>query len=194
MRRFLSTAGLLASLALIAMLAGCGSSGANSVTPTATATTAPTATPLLSATYTSTDGVYKISYPGAWKVEPLTIPSTSGTAQIESDNGTDLALIEPFTIKSSASYPSILKSAISVSPFTNSIVDSAVTTQTYPSGSWTVASGTTEANGTALTVRLYGTLHNDHTFIIITFAPTPSAATDQTTYLDPMLTSLVFLK
>jgi hypothetical protein len=149
---------------------------------------------LLNASYTSTDEVYKISYPGAWKVEPLTIPSTSGTAQIESDVGTDLVLIEPFTIKSAATYPSILKSAISVSPFTSSTVVSAVTTQTYPSGAWSVASGTTVAIGTALTVHLYGTLHNDHTFIIITFAPTSSASTDQTTYLDAMLTSLTFLK
>jgi len=194
MHRAMSIVGLLASLTIIALLAGCGGPGASTAAPTETATVAPTATPLLSATYTSTDGVYKISYPGAWKVEPLSIPSTSGTAQIESDTGTDLVLIEPFTIKSATSYPNILKSAISVSPFTKSSVESAVTTQTYPSGSWTVASGTTEASGTALTAHLYGALHNERTFIIITFAPTSSASTDQTTYLDPMLTSLTFLR
>lgn len=124
----------------------------------------------------------------------MTIASTSGTAQIQSDGGNELVLIEPLTFKSSASYPSILKSAIKDSPFTNSAVESATTTQTYPSGSWTVASGTTTANGTPLTVRLYGTLHNDQTFIIIVFAPTSSAATDQATYFDPILTSLTFLK
>jgi hypothetical protein len=192
MRRVTFIASLLSSLAIVAVLAGCGA-GATAATSTATATTAATPTPLLNAIYSSTDGGYKISYPGAWKVEPLTIPSTSGTAQIESDNGTDLVLIEPFTIKSAMSYPSILTSAISVPPFTNSKVESAVTTQTVPSGNWTVASGTTEANGTALTVHLYGTLHNDHTFIIITFAPTSSAATDQATFLDPMFLSFTFL-
>jgi hypothetical protein len=194
MRRAISLASLLASLAFIALLAGCGAPGAGSTAPPATATTAPTATPVLNASYTSTDGVYKVSYPGAWKVEPLSIVSTSGTAQIQSDAGNDLVLIEGFTFKSSASYPSILKSAITVSPFTNSTVESATTTQTLPSGSWTVASGTTEVNGTPLTAHLYGTLHDDQTFIIIVFAPTSSAATDQTTYFDPMLASLTFLK
>lgn len=196
MRRAIPLAGLLASLAFIALLAGCSApgSGSTAATATATATTAPTATPVLNASYTSADGVYKVSYPGAWKADPLTIASTSGTAQIQSDDGNELVLIEPFTFKSAASYPSILKSAIKSSPFTNSVVESATTTQTYPSGSWTVASGTTAANGTPLTVRLYGTLHNDQTFIIIVFAPTSSAATAQSTYFDPMLTSLTFLK
>ncbi len=194
MRRGIPLISLLTSLAFIALLAGCSAPGAASTAPTATATTAPTATPVLNASYSSTDGVYKVSYPGAWKAEPLTIASTSGTAQIQSDSGNDLVLIEPFTFKTSTSYPSLLKSAIKVSPFTNSTVESATTTQTYPSGSWTVASGTTEVSGTALTVHLYGMLHNDHTFIIIVFAPTSSAATDQATYFDPMLTSLTFLK
>jgi hypothetical protein len=148
---------------------------------------------VLTATYTSTDGVYKIGYPGAWTVAPLTIALTSGTAQIENAASNDLVLVEPFTVKSAATYPTILGSAISGSSFTNSKVDSAVTAQTYPSGSWTVASGTTEAAGTAFTVRLYGILHNNRTFIIITFAPTSSATADQTTYFDPMLSSLVFL-
>jgi hypothetical protein len=194
MRRAISLASLLTSLAFLALLAGCAAPGTGSTTPTATATTAPTATPVLNASYTSEDGVYKVSYPSAWKVSPLNIPSTSGTVQIQSDSGNELFLIEPFTFKSSASDISILKSAIANSPFTNSKVDSATTTQTYPSGSWTVASGSTEVSGTALTAHLYGMDHNDQTFIIITFAPTSSTATDQTTYFDPMLTSFTFLK
>ena len=80
------------------------------------------------------------------------------------------------------------------SSFTNSKVDTAVTTQTYPSGTWTVASGTAEANGTPVTAHLYGTLHNNKTFIIISFVQTASAAADQSTYVDPILTSLTFLK
>ncbi|HEX5439928.1 MAG TPA: hypothetical protein VFW76_03525 [Ktedonobacterales bacterium] len=191
-RRAIPLASLLTALAFIALLAGCGAPGAGSAS--ATATTAPTATPMLNASYTSTDGVYKVSYPGAWKAGSLTIASTSGTAQIQSNDGNELVLIEPFTFKSTAGYPSILRSAIKSSPFTNSAVDSATTTQTYPSGSWTVASGTTAANGTPLSVRLYGMLHNDQTFIVMVFAPTSSAATAQATYFDPILTSLTFLK
>jgi hypothetical protein len=104
-----------------------------------------------------------------------------------------LVIIAPFTLKSSAPYPRVLEGGINTSLFTNSKVDSAVTTQTYPSGIWTVAHGTTEYNGTPYTARLYGTLHCDHNFVIIVFAPTSSAATDQTTYFDPMLRSLTFL-
>jgi hypothetical protein len=147
----------------------------------------------LNATYTSTDGVYSIGYPSTWTTSPLTIANTSGAAVIGSDDQTDVVIIEPFTLKSSAPYPRVLEGGINTSPFTNSKVDSAVTTQTYPSGIWTVANGTTEHNGTPYTARLYGTLHGDHTFVILVFAPTSSAATDQTTYFDPMLSSLTFI-
>jgi hypothetical protein len=148
----------------------------------------------LSATYTNTDGVYSIGYPSAWTVSPLTIANTSGTVQIESPDRTDLVIIEPFTLKSSAPYPYLLEGGISNSLFTNSKVNSAVTTQTYPSGSWTVAHTTTDISGTPYTVRLYGTLHDDHTFVIFVLAPTSAAATDQATYFDLMLNSLTFLK
>jgi ABC-type glycerol-3-phosphate transport system substrate-binding protein len=197
MRRVVSLGAALTLLAVIALLAGCGGSGASSAAATATSTTAPTPTPVLNATYTSADGVYKLNYPSSWKVEPLTVPSTyvtSGTVEMGSSDANDIVLVEPFTVNVKATYPAILKAGLTGSKFTNSKVDAAVTTQTYPSGTWTVASGTTEVIGTPMTVHLYGIVHNNKTFIIFTLALPASATADQATYFDPMLTSLVFLK
>jgi hypothetical protein len=197
MRRGVSLGAAPTLLAFITLLAGCGGSGARSAAATATSTTAPTPTPVLNATYTSADGAYKLNYPSAWKVEPLSVPSTyvtSGTVEMGSSDANDIVLVEPFTLTVNAPYPTILKAGLTGSKFTNTTVDAAVTTHTYPSGTWTVASGTTEVIGTPMTAHLYGIVHDNKTFTIYTLALPASATTDQATYFDPLLTSLVFLK
>ena len=194
MQRVVSLGAALTLLAFITLFVGCGGSGASSAAAIATSTTVPTPTPVLNATYTSADGVYKLNYPSSWTVEPMTVPSTSGTVEMGSADAYDIVLVEPLTVKADATYPTILKAGLSGSKFTNTKVDDAVTTKTYPSGTWTVASGTTELVGTPMTVHLYGIVHNNKTFIIFTFAQPASAKADQATYFDPMLTSLVFLK
>ncbi len=165
MRRVVSLGAVLTLLAFITLFAGCGGSSASSAAAIATSTTAPTPTPVLNATYTSADGVYKLNYPSSWTVEPMTVPSTSGTVEMGSSDAYDIVLVEPLTVKADATYPTILKAGLTGSKFTNTKVDDAVTTQTYPSGTWTVASGTTELVGTPMTVHLYGIVHNNKTFI-----------------------------
>lgn len=180
----------VASLLALAACAGASSSGA-AITPAPF----PSATPLATTTYTSADGAYSVAYPAAWTPQVQAIPSTSGAVAISSPDNNYACLIEPFTFRSTASAQSILASAIGDSPFSGSKVDDATTTQTYPSATWTVASGSTmlSETTTALSVRLYRTEHGGHTVVIITFAPTASAA-HQTTYFDPLLASFTFLR
>ncbi|HEX9068822.1 MAG TPA: hypothetical protein VF807_08635 [Ktedonobacterales bacterium] len=185
---------LLATFAATALFAGCSLGAATTAAPTPTATTEPTATPLLNTTYTSTNGVYTLIYSSKWTVKPISAPLTSGTAQLTDSTSTDLFIVEPFVVKSTATYPSLLKAWISKAPFTSSTVDTTVTTKTLPNGSWTVASGKTVISSVPFTAHLYGMLHDGHTFIVMTFAPTATQGNDQTTYFDPMLSSLTFLK
>ncbi len=179
---------LFLGLALASLLALSACSG----TPSLAAQ--PTATPIPNATYTSTDGAYSLKYPGNWTTKEQPAPSTAAAALVSSPDGNDIFIIEPFTIHSAATPTHILQSAMSDSQFTGSKVDSATTTQSYPSGTWTVATGSTTANGIALSARLYLTEHAGHTVIIMTFAPTASASADQTKYFDPMLQSFTFVK
>src|SRR5262249_20746479 len=151
------------------------------------ATPTPSATPVVNTLYTSTDGAYSIKYPASWKTETLPIPSTTGAVSISDITANDLFLIEPTTIHSTASAQTILSSAITNDSFRDSTVDAATTTQTYPSGTWTVATASTTGlsttgSATALSVRLYMTEHGGHTALIFTFAPTANAAADQTMY------------
>jgi hypothetical protein len=185
---------LLATFAADALFAGCSLGAATTAVPTPTTTTQPTATPLLNTTYTSSNGVYTLSYSSKWTAKPVSVPLTSGTVEMSDSTSNDLFLVEPFVIKSAATYPSILKAAMGSAPFTSSKVDTAVTTKTLPTGSWTVASGTTVISNVPFTAHLYGMLHDGHTFIVMTFAPTATQSNDQTIYFDPMLNSLTFLK
>jgi hypothetical protein len=192
----LTLASLLSLLSLLALAAcGGGTSAGLSATATPPAPT-PTATPLVNTLYTSADGAYSVKYPATWTTKAQDIPSTSGAVAIASPDNNDAVLVEPFTFRSTNSAQHILKAAIAEAPFSGSKVDDATTSQTYPSGTWTVATGSTTVSGatTALSVRLYKAEHGGHTVIIITFAPAASAAADQTKYFDPMLASFTFLK
>lgn len=181
-------------LGIILALAAC--SGSSTVASSATPTLS--ATPVVNAVYTSSDGAYSVKYPATWKTEALNVPSTSGAASITDDKNVDLFLIEPFTLHSNSSAQTILLAAISNDSFKDSKVDNSTTTQTYPSGTWTVATASTmglstSGNSTALSGRLYMTEHGGHTVIIITFAPVDKAASDQSMYFDAMLMSFTFL-
>lgn len=154
----------------------------------------PTATPIATKSYTSTDGVYSIKYPSTWTPEDQNVPSTAAAVAISNPNDNDVLIVEPFTFHSDSTAQHILESAIKNSPFTDSKVDSATTQQTYPSGTWTVATGSTKANGVEVSAHLYMMDHAGHTIVLITFAPTASASDHQTKYFDPMLQSFTFLK
>ncbi|HEX8731489.1 MAG TPA: hypothetical protein VF725_05455 [Ktedonobacterales bacterium] len=78
--------------------------------------------------------------------------------------------------------------------FHNPQVDATTTTESYPSGVWTVASATGIVSGVPYTWRVYETVHSGHTVLIYTLVPSSLAASDQTAYFAPMFTSLTFLK
>jgi hypothetical protein len=176
----------------LAVLSACGStrapSGLTSRAPTATAT------PVLSATYTSADGVYRIGYPGSWEAQPVANSSVQGAVTIASQDKQTIMLITPYPGTASASYPTILATGLKNAKWTNVHVDTTTKTLTLPSGTWTVATGTFELSGGQGAAILYGTVHNDTTFILLGLGHASSASSDQTTYFTPMLTSFRFLK
>jgi hypothetical protein len=173
----------------VVLLSACGN-------PSSQATLTPTATPtpLLSATYTSADGVYSISYPGSWTAQPVTNSSGLGEVTIASEDQQEVLLITPIAGTSSAPYPTLLAAGLKNAQWTNVQVDTTTKTLTLASGTWTVATGTFELSGGHGAATLYGIVHNDTTFILISLGHLNSARSDQTTYFQPMVNSLQFLK
>jgi hypothetical protein len=193
-RPLISLICLLTMLSGVGVLSGCDLGKATTSRPAATATPVATATPAVT-TYTSADGQYSLQYPTGWTVSVTAEPKTSGIVQFGSSGGGEQFLVEPLTVQLVPNYPAILKNGLSKpADSQNATVDTTTTTASYPSGVWTVASGTVVLAGAPYTARLYGFVHRGHTVIILTLAPSSSATVDQTTYFAPMLSSFTFLK
>lgn len=118
----------------------------------------------------------------------------SGAVMFGNSDG-DLFVVEPLTAKIVPNYPAYLQDMLSLNAnYLNTTVETTTHTVSYPSGVWTVASATTVSNGNPIMVVLHGIEHSGHTVIIVTYALSSSATTDETTYFAPMLTSFTFLK
>jgi hypothetical protein len=185
---------LFTLLSGVSLLSGCGSAKASASRPATTATPAATATPATT-TYTSSDGQFTLQYPSRWTVKVIAEQKTSGLVVFSNGADGEQFLIEPLTVQLVPNYPAILKDGLSKpADSQNATVDMTTSTASYPSGAWTVASGTATLASIPMTAHLYGIVHSGHTVIILTFAPSSSATTDQSTYFAPMLTSFTFLK
>ena len=193
-RHLISLICLLTMLSVVGLLSGCGASTATVSTPAPTATPFATATPAVTA-YTSSDGQYSLKYPTGWMVKVTAAARTSGIVQFGDSAGNDQLSVEPLTVQAVPNYPTLLESALSnPANFQNTKVETTTHTTSYPSGAWTVTNATTIFFGEPYVVHLYATVHRGHTVLILTYAPSSSATSDQATYLDPMLISFTFLK
>jgi hypothetical protein len=191
---------LLTMLSGVGLLSGCGPGKATASILAATATPVATATPATT-TYTSSDGQYSLKYPTGWTFTVTAEPNSSGAVQFSSSGANEQFEILPFTVDvpsagNPAFYPALLKDDLSKNPtyFQDNKVDTTTSTESYPSGVWIVASATTVMTGDPYVVRMYGLVHSGHLVIVVTYAPSASATTDQTIYFAPMLTSFTFLK
>jgi hypothetical protein len=175
----------------LACLSACGStqapSGLTPRTPTATAT------PVLSATYTSPDEVWSIGYPRSWTAELVNSASTSGVAIASADKQTIMTIFKALGT-SSTPYPTVLARALKGATWTNIQVDTATKTLTVPSGTWTIATGTFDLSGGHGAATLYGIVHDNYTYLVLALGHASSASSDQETFFTPMLTSFRFLK
>jgi hypothetical protein len=198
--RVISFICLLTMLSGVGLLSDCGPGKATASIPKAAATPVATATPATT-TYTSADSKYSLKYPTGWTFTVTAVPNSSGVVQFGNSGGVEQFVVMPFSVHvpstaNPALYPALLKDELSKNPtyFQNNKVDTTTTTVSYPAGVWIEASATTVMTGDPYVVRQYGIVHSGYLLIISTFAPSASAATDQTTYFAPMLTSFTFLR
>ena len=178
-------------------IAGCGSSAA--ATPTATpvpptATPMPTATPVLNSTFSSSDGVYTFQFPGNWTQNPINASPIVNGVTLASPDGNDLFFVTPFNIGIPAAQNSTFIQQTLVALGGKNIKLSAGGTAPLGSNTWTVEQGTVTLKGTAYDAAQFSLTHGGKAFFIIVLAPHTTSDADGTTYFQPMITSLTFLK
>ncbi len=197
-----SLASLLAlgGLACTLLLAACGggSSAASSAaktdgaTSTATAATAPSSA---NTAFASPDGVYSLKYPQAWSPSAISAANTSGAMTFLSADGKDMFITAPLEVQIDASgYGTLANAFLTGAKATDIPMGSTTQSATFASGTWQGIQGTATFNGVASTITELGQDHNGKTFLVFTIAPTASSDSDGSTYFQPILDSLSFLK
>ncbi len=177
------------------LVAACGSTSvAPAATPTPTTAPSPTPTPVLDSTFTSSDGVYTFQYPGSWSSTPLnTAPVVNGDLLISPDTQ-DYFITVPLNLGIPASqYPSFLQGFLPAFGGKN-IKITPKGNVTIGANTWTEDDVTFTKNGTPYDGAQFGLSHHGKTFLVLVLAPASTADSVGTTYFQPMLTSLKFLK
>ncbi len=193
---------ILASIAVCALMsaffiAGCGSTSvAAPPTPTATATTPPTPspTPVLDSTFTSPDGAYTFQFPGSWSSTPInTSPVVNGVLLVSADSQ-NLFVTAPLTEGlPSSQYVAFFQSFLKGAGGTN-IKTKSDGTVTLGQNTWTVEEATLTFKGSAYDAAQFALAHHGKSFFVIVMAPHATSDSVGTTYFQPMITSLTFLK
>jgi hypothetical protein len=196
-----SFASLLAfgGLACTLLLAACSGSASSAskaaktdATPTSEATTAPSTA---NTAFTSPDGVYALKYPDAWAPSAVTAQNTSSAMMFISADGKDMFITGPLDTQIDASnYGTLANAFLTGAKATDIVMGSTTQSVTFGSGTWQGIQGTATFNGVASTITELGQDHNGKTFMVFTIAPTASSDVDGSTYFQPMMDSLSFLK
>jgi len=187
------TVGALVSALFIA---GCGNSSTAAPAATATPTNTPTPspTPVLNSTFNSTDGVYTFQFPGDWSSTPVNNGTVINGVVLTSPDSQNFFYVSPTNTGIPASqYSAVLQGVIQALGGTNAKIKAAGNV-TFGKNTWAVDEGTATLKGTAYDGTQFALSHHGKSFFVIVAAPHSTADTIGTTFFQPMLTSLTFLK
>lgn len=189
---------LIAILVVVLLNHANGPSTGNTNTSTTsmlpTATSQPTiSTAGLDATFTSPDGVYTFQYPSGWTTQAYnTAPVVNGEFVI-SPGAQDYALTLPLNTDASSQYPAFFSSFLTGFGGTNVNVTS-TGNETLGSNTWERYHATFTKNGTPWEGDEYALTHNGTSFVAIVLSPHSSWSADSSTYFQPIISTITFLK
>lgn len=198
LKQILTRSACVAALAGAMLVAGCG--GSVAVTPSATATTAPTAIPKQRTvpapaagftTYKRTDGTFGLNIPTGWQQTTL---SSSSITITKFTNGKDIIIVAPLTLQLPVvEYPSLLQSVSTLLGGTNARIDATPKQEIIGANTWNTVSGSMLYKGVSYDAAAFGADHGAKTTFFIALTPHASSAADYTTYIVPMIQSFTFL-
>jgi hypothetical protein len=195
------------ALILGLLLAGCGGSSSASGTPTPKQSPTATPHPPTPATgfslYTSTDGVYALTYPSNWSGVEENGAESGLTVQhgvsFISPQKTDNLQLQPLNQSvAAADYGTFVQGFAVALGATNVSPGKAdpIVTKTTPIGAfnWTELDGSLTLGGKDYTIRQFGTPHHGATVLVIALAPTATFSQLYNDAFKPMLASITFFK
>jgi hypothetical protein len=187
----------------IMLLSACGTAkSTTTLSSKSTPEPSPTPTANLTKAFTSSDGIYTINYPLSWEVNPLDqgklgdITIINGI-EINSSTDQDYLVILPTdqTIKDENLRPFLSQFLLTLG-MADVAVSSSGTKQQIGTNTWNIYTATGDNPNTEDEYEALGFFitHNGKTFIVIAMAFISNFQLVGTSYFDPALTSLKFLK